>query len=579
MKADTIAAIREQLGQVDMMVYSMAAPARTHPKTGETFRSAIKPLGAPVTVKTLNTDKGEVFETELAPATAEETAGTVAVMGGEDWEMWVEALAAAGVLAPGFRTLSYTYIGSELTWPIYWKATLGKAKEDLDRAAAAIRDRLGPEAARVVSLKAVVTQASSAIPVVPLYGVVLFKVMKEMGLHEGCIEQIDRLFRTVSARRSGAGRGRPPAAGRLGAVGAGAGGGDPTLGRESPPRHLAGAGRPGRLPRRFPEDLRFWPARRGLCRRIRSPGGSKARLGADATRTSGCRCGNIRLKAKAPYSRPMKATGGLFACSDFSTTVSTNWRRAPTRGFALRIPITLRRRRASTPPCCPGGSAWSGSAVQVVCEIVSWFVTRAAVSAAEAAGPKPEDGRTTGHLLLTGCIDLDGAGRPPVGQRHGRTGPICAVILWLSVIFFTQTNAYQSPDRVHRRRRPARPGHAHLGDGRAQSPAPADDPGLRPVRPGPDLRHRRRVFRTLTARKTFEDARTRLAASEAQYRVLADNITDIIALNEMGRQPRLCLARRSNPALGYQPEELFDSQFRLRASRTTPSGCRPKSPG
>jgi enoyl-[acyl-carrier protein] reductase/trans-2-enoyl-CoA reductase (NAD+) len=197
MKADTIAAIREQLGQVDMMVYSMAAPARTHPKTGETFRSAIKPLGAAVTVKTLNTDKGEVFETELAPATAEETAGTVAVMGGEDWEMWVEALAAAGVLAPGFRTLSYTYIGSELTWPIYWKATLGKAKEDLDRAAAAIRGRLGDDAAHVVSLKAVVTQASSAIPVVPLYGVVLFKVMKEMGLHEGCIEQIDRLFRTV----------------------------------------------------------------------------------------------------------------------------------------------------------------------------------------------------------------------------------------------------------------------------------------------------------------------------------------------------------------------------------------------
>jgi enoyl-[acyl-carrier protein] reductase/trans-2-enoyl-CoA reductase (NAD+) len=198
MKAETIAAIRNQLGQVDMLVYSMAAPTRTHPKTGETFRSAIKPLGAPVTVKTLNTDKGEVFEAELDPATAEETAATVAVMGGEDWEMWIEALAAAGVLAPGFRTLSYTYIGSEFTWPIYWKATLGKAKEDLDRAAAAIRGRLGPDAARVVSLKAVVTQASSAIPVVPLYGVVLFKVMKEMGLHEGCIEQIDRLFRTVS---------------------------------------------------------------------------------------------------------------------------------------------------------------------------------------------------------------------------------------------------------------------------------------------------------------------------------------------------------------------------------------------
>ena len=197
MKAQTVAAIAENLGQVDLMVYSMAAPVRTHPKTGETFRSAIKPLGAPVTVKTLNTDKGEVFETELAPATPEETAGTIAVMGGEDWEMWIEALAQAGLLAPGFKTLSYTYIGSELTWPIYWKATLGKAKEDLDRAARAIRAKLGEKAARVVSLKAVVTQASSAIPVVPLYGVVLFKVMKEMGLHEGCIEQIDRLFRTL----------------------------------------------------------------------------------------------------------------------------------------------------------------------------------------------------------------------------------------------------------------------------------------------------------------------------------------------------------------------------------------------
>ncbi|MBP7649353.1 MAG: trans-2-enoyl-CoA reductase family protein [Phenylobacterium sp.] len=197
MKAQTIKAIADILGQVDLVIYSMAAPVRTHPKTGETFRSAIKPLGAPVTVKTLNTDKGEVFETELQPATPEETAGTVAVMGGEDWEMWIDALSAGGVLAPGFKTLSYTYIGSELTWPIYWKATLGKAKEDLDRAAAAIRAGHGANAARVVSLKAVVTQASSAIPVVPLYGVVLFKVMKEMGLHEGCIEQIDRLFRAV----------------------------------------------------------------------------------------------------------------------------------------------------------------------------------------------------------------------------------------------------------------------------------------------------------------------------------------------------------------------------------------------
>jgi enoyl-[acyl-carrier protein] reductase/trans-2-enoyl-CoA reductase (NAD+) len=117
-------------------------------------------------------------------------------MGGEDWELWIEALNAAGVLAPGFRTLSYTYIGSELTWPIYWKATLGQAKEELDRAARGMRAKYGPEAARVVTLKAVVTQASSAIPAVPLYGVILFRVMEEQGLHEGPIEQIDRLFRT-----------------------------------------------------------------------------------------------------------------------------------------------------------------------------------------------------------------------------------------------------------------------------------------------------------------------------------------------------------------------------------------------
>ncbi|MBS0410203.1 MAG: trans-2-enoyl-CoA reductase family protein [Proteobacteria bacterium] len=199
MKARTVEAIRDLVGQVDMVIYSMAAPVRTDPKTGETHRSAIKPLGAPVQVKTLNTDKGEVYDTELQPATDAECAATVKVMGGEDWELWIDALGKAGVLAPGFSTLAYTYIGSELTWPIYWKATLGKAKEDLDRAAAAIRQGHGANAARVVSLKAVVTQASSAIPVVPLYGVVLFKVMKEQGLHEGCIEQIDRLFRTQLA--------------------------------------------------------------------------------------------------------------------------------------------------------------------------------------------------------------------------------------------------------------------------------------------------------------------------------------------------------------------------------------------
>lgn len=194
-KADTIAQIREHLGQVDLIVYSLASPVRTDPKTGEVYRSAIKPMDAAVRSKTLNTGTGEVSEVEIQPATAEEAEATIKVMGGEDWELWIEALSAAGVLADGFMTLNYTYLGSELTWPIYHKGTLGRAKADLDRAASAIRKQFGSEAAFVVALKAVVTQASSAIPVVPLYGTLLLKVMDEMGLGEGCIEQIDRLFR------------------------------------------------------------------------------------------------------------------------------------------------------------------------------------------------------------------------------------------------------------------------------------------------------------------------------------------------------------------------------------------------
>ncbi len=196
LKQKFIEQVREKFGQLDLLVYSMAAPVRTDPVTGKTYRSAIKPLGERVEIKTLNTETGEVYETGLMPATEDEAAATVAVMGGDDWKRWIDQLADAGVLAPGFQTLNYTYIGSELTWPIYWKGTLGRAKVDLDQKAEVIRKRLGPDAARVVALKAVVTQASSAIPVVPLYGTVLFKVMKQLGLHEGCIEQIDRLFRT-----------------------------------------------------------------------------------------------------------------------------------------------------------------------------------------------------------------------------------------------------------------------------------------------------------------------------------------------------------------------------------------------
>src|SRR5436305_9545187 len=133
MKKDFIDRISEKFGQLDKLVKSMAAPVRTDPDTGNTYRSAIKPLGAPVEIKTLNTETGEDYETTIAPASEDEAAATVAVMGGDDWKRWIDQLADAGVLAPRFRTLNYTYVGSVLTWPIYWHCTLGRAKMDLDR--------------------------------------------------------------------------------------------------------------------------------------------------------------------------------------------------------------------------------------------------------------------------------------------------------------------------------------------------------------------------------------------------------------------------------------------------------------
>jgi enoyl-[acyl-carrier protein] reductase/trans-2-enoyl-CoA reductase (NAD+) len=200
MKADVIGALREDTGKIDLLVYSLASPVRAHPKTGVVHRSAIKPL-QPLTIKTINVDRGEVSEVDLEPATDAETADTIAVMGGEDWEMWIAALKAADLLAPGFKTIAYTYLGSELTWPIYWGGTLGKAKEDLDRAADAITGTLSDlqGEARVIALKAVVSQASSAIPVVPLYISLLFKVMKDRGVHEDIISHIYRLFATQLA--------------------------------------------------------------------------------------------------------------------------------------------------------------------------------------------------------------------------------------------------------------------------------------------------------------------------------------------------------------------------------------------
>lgn len=201
MKRRVIDLVRTDLGQIDLLVYSLASPVRQHPRTGVLHRSVIKPLGEALHIKSVHVDRGEVIEVDLDPATPEETAHTVAVMGGEDWEFWIDALSSAGLLASGFRTLAFTYIGTELTWPIYWEGTLGKAKEDLDRAARAMTPKLatiGGEA-RVAVLKAIVSQASSAIPVVPLYVALLFKVMKERGVHEDCIRHIYRMFATQLA--------------------------------------------------------------------------------------------------------------------------------------------------------------------------------------------------------------------------------------------------------------------------------------------------------------------------------------------------------------------------------------------
>jgi len=190
--------VRCDLGGVDLLIYSLASPVRTDPNTGVLYRSAIKPVGRAVHTKTLNVDKGVVHEIDLSPADDDEIQATVKVMGGDDWERWVAHLHRRKLLNRGFKTVAYTYIGSELTWPIYWEGTLGKAKEDLDRAAAAMRNVLAPldGDARVAVMKAVVTQASSAIPVVPLYVSLLFRVMKDMAVHEDCLRQIDRLFRT-----------------------------------------------------------------------------------------------------------------------------------------------------------------------------------------------------------------------------------------------------------------------------------------------------------------------------------------------------------------------------------------------
>ncbi len=196
-KQKTIDTIRADLGEVDLVIYSLAAPRRQHPVTGEVFQSTLKPIGKDVTQRGINTDKELIQEVTLPAATQADIDGTVAVMGGEDWQMWIDALDEAGVLAPAAKTTAFTYIGERITWDIYWHGTIGAAKQDLDRRVVDIRKRLAQRDgdARVSVLKAVVTQASSAIPIMPLYLSLLFKVMKADGSHEGCIEQLVRLFR------------------------------------------------------------------------------------------------------------------------------------------------------------------------------------------------------------------------------------------------------------------------------------------------------------------------------------------------------------------------------------------------
>ena len=195
-KNQTIDLIAADLGKIDLLVYSLASPRRVHPDTGQVFASTLKPLDDIYTSKTLNTMTKEVCDISLAPASGEDVANTVAVMGGEDWQMWVDCLKQADLLAEGFNTVAYTYVGPELTHPIYKNGTIGLAKTHLYQTAEQLQAMLTPINGRaLISVnKALVTQASSAIPVVPLYMSMLFKLMQAKGTHEGCIEQMYRLF-------------------------------------------------------------------------------------------------------------------------------------------------------------------------------------------------------------------------------------------------------------------------------------------------------------------------------------------------------------------------------------------------
>ncbi|HEY1992378.1 MAG TPA: enoyl-ACP reductase FabV [Gammaproteobacteria bacterium] len=187
--------IREELGgPVDLVVYSLASPVRKL-ADGGMAHTALKPIGAPYAGRTIDTDKDQLAEVRVEPADDQEIRETVQVMGGESWAQWLDALHAAGVLAQDAKTLAFSYIGPEVTWPIYWHGTIGRAKQDLEQTAERLRARHPGLEARVTMLKSIVTQASAAIPVIPLYVSIVFKVMKEKGLHEGAIQQMQRLFR------------------------------------------------------------------------------------------------------------------------------------------------------------------------------------------------------------------------------------------------------------------------------------------------------------------------------------------------------------------------------------------------
>ena len=195
-KNEVIQMIKNDLGQVDLIIYSVASPVRTHPTSGKRFKSVLKPIGEEFSNKTVDFHTGKVSEVSIKPAEGDDIENTVTVMGGEDWKMWLDALRAENVLAEDITTVAYSYIGPAVTEPVYRKGTIGAAKDDLEKTAFKITDDLKTfnGKAYVSVNKALVTQASSAIPVIPLYISLLFKVMKEKGLHEGCIEQIQRLY-------------------------------------------------------------------------------------------------------------------------------------------------------------------------------------------------------------------------------------------------------------------------------------------------------------------------------------------------------------------------------------------------